>query len=88
MGSGLCMSNWSQVLYPYQSQGLYAYFFLTHDLLIDKAVSDMDYFKNRVKKDWSDTYNEDEDDDGADAKGDMEVDNGDDDFKKSHQVHP
>ncbi|GJS99589.1 multiple RNA-binding domain-containing protein 1 isoform X1 [Tanacetum coccineum] len=49
----------------------------------DKAVSDMDYFKSRVKKDWSD-----EDDDGADAKEDMEVDNDDDDFKKSHEVHP
>ncbi|PWA63809.1 RNA recognition motif domain [Artemisia annua] len=47
----------------------------------------MDYFKSRVKKDWSDTDNEDEDDDGADANGDMEVDNDDDDFKKSHQVH-
>lgn len=54
----------------------------------DKAVSDMDYFKSRVKKDWSDTDNEDEDDDGADTKGDMEVDNDDHGIKKSHDVHP
>lgn len=54
----------------------------------DKAVSDMDYFKSRVKKEWSDTDNEDEDDGGADAKRDMEVDNDDDDFKRSHEVHP
>ncbi|XP_024962109.1 multiple RNA-binding domain-containing protein 1 isoform X1 [Cynara cardunculus var. scolymus] len=43
----------------------------------DKAVSDMDYFRSRVKKDWSDTDSDD------DVNGDVEeVENDDDNLNK------
>lgn len=46
----------------------------------DKVVSDMDYFKSRVKKDWSDT--DTDDNTSEEAKSD------DDDLKKKHEIHP
>ncbi|XP_071715693.1 multiple RNA-binding domain-containing protein 1 [Rutidosis leptorrhynchoides] len=43
----------------------------------DKTVSDMDYFKSRVKKEWSDS-DDDDDDDSMD----------DDDSHKKHEIQP
>nr|XP_043622445.1 multiple RNA-binding domain-containing protein 1 [Erigeron canadensis] len=46
----------------------------------EKAVSDMDYFKSRVKKDWSDSDSDDDNDD----EGDVEESEKDDEITKKH----
>ncbi|XP_076939987.1 uncharacterized protein LOC143608990 [Bidens hawaiensis] len=46
----------------------------------DKSLSDMDYFKSRVKKDWSDS-----DDDDAEE---TENDDDDDEMKEAHESDP
>ncbi|CAL1402353.1 unnamed protein product [Linum trigynum] len=50
----------------------------TEKLRNDTVVSDMDYFKSRVKRDWADSDN-DTDGDGLDDEG-----QGDDDVRSSH----
>ncbi|KAI3824603.1 hypothetical protein L1987_06067 [Smallanthus sonchifolius] len=51
----------------------------------DKPVSDMDYFKSRVKKDWSDS---DTDDDDVDGDVQEVENNDDDDIKERQKIHP
>ncbi|KAK1422809.1 hypothetical protein QVD17_18098 [Tagetes erecta] len=49
----------------------------------DKSLSDMDYFKSRVKKDWSDSDTDDDD-----VSGDVQEDDDDDDIKGRQISHP
>jgi len=45
----------------------------------DEVISDMDYFKSRVTKEWSDSESSDEDNDDSDDNDDSSVDNDDKD---------
>jgi len=51
----------------------------------DEVISDMDYFKSRVTKDWSDSESSDEDDDGSNDNDASSVDN--DDKKDNNGVN-
>ncbi|KAL8236003.1 hypothetical protein R6Q59_017084 [Mikania micrantha] len=58
----------------------------------DKSLSDMDYFKSRVKKDWSDSDNDDAVEEAEnhddEENDDDEEENDDDDIKKIDEIHP
>ncbi|XP_050368139.1 multiple RNA-binding domain-containing protein 1 [Argentina anserina] len=45
----------------------------SHNVAKDNVVSDMDYFKSRVKKDWSDSESSESDDEEEEEKGDEEA---------------
>ncbi|KAF5752818.1 multiple RNA-binding domain-containing protein 1-like isoform X2 [Tripterygium wilfordii] len=55
----------------------------SHNVAHDEAISDMDYFKTRVRKEWSDSESDkdddDDDDDDDDTDSDSDSDDDDDD---------
>ncbi|VFQ95170.1 unnamed protein product [Cuscuta campestris] len=52
----------------------------------DDVVSDMDYFKRRVKEDWSGSENEDEDEDENEDEDEDEDDDGDEDCNEEEET--